>query len=142
MHALTATLIIMSCIVLLFCIIISTITYFENTGGAKLKFKTFKSFYNINPDRWDLYDGSVICKDKDYRKQYFHFGLIDYIKYKFWRRNLDKHEKEKEEAESIARMIDTVKEDIRRMDLCAQQELEQAKREMGIFSEGLSIRRG
>lgn len=130
MHPLIIVLTIMLGIVLCACVLISTITYFEEKNGAKLKFKAFKSFYNINPDRWDLYDGSVKCKGTSNSKEYFHFGLIDYIKYKFWRRNLGKRKVEEQHAESIARMIDAVKQDVKRMDLMSQSELEQAKKEI------------
>lgn len=130
MHPLIIVLIFFLGIVLCVCVLISIITYFEEKNGAKLKFKAFKSFYNINPDRWDLRDGSVICKDSSYIKYYFYFSLIDYIKYKFWRRNLDKREAERKHAESTARMIDAVKQDIKRMDLMSQSELEQAKKEI------------
>jgi hypothetical protein len=130
MYAFVIALIIFLGLVLLVCVLISTITYFEEKNGAKLKFKAFKSFYNINPDRWDLYDGSVKCKGTINSKEYFHFGLIDYIKYKFWRRNLDKRKAERKHAESTARMIDAVKQDIKCMDLLSQSELEQAKKEI------------
>lgn len=123
-------------LVMLFCILISTITYFEEKNGAKIKFKSFKHFYNVNPDRWDLYDGSVVCKGQT--KEYFYFGLIDYIKYKFWRRWLDKRDKEREQAKSISRMIGYVREDIKKMELLSQQELEQAKKEITYIFNGVT----
>ena len=117
------------------CILISTIRYYEEKSGVKIKFKTFKHFYNVNPDRWDLYDGSIRCNGET--KEYFYFGIIDYIKYKFWRRSLDKQQREQEDMKSVARMIGYVKADIKKMELLSQQELEQAKREIAnIFIKG------
>lgn len=135
-------------VLLSFCVfmVYLIIEYFTEKCGAKLKFKSFKRFYNINPDRWDLDDAFVVCKCNtnswNTTKEYFYFGFIDYIRYKFWRRNLNKRDKEKAHAQSTARMINSVREDIKKMELLGQQELEQAKREIGIFSDGLSIRRG
>ena len=120
-------------VVLSFCVfmIYLTIEYFTKKCGTKLKFKSFKRFYNINPNRWDLYDGFVVCKCNinswHITKECFYFGIVDYIRYKFWRRNLDKRDKEKAHAQSTARMINSVREDIKKMELLGQQELEQAK---------------
>ena len=125
-------------VVLSFCVsmIYLIIEYFTEKCGAKLKFKSFKRFYNINPDRWDLDDASVACKCKcntnswNVTKEYFYFGIVDHIRYKFWKRNLDKRDKEKAHAQSTARMINSVREDIQKIELLGQQELEQAKKEI------------
>lgn len=61
--------------------------------AAKIKFKAFKKFYSINPERWKLHAASVTCKIVneskssyrglfyEYEKEEFRFSFWDYLRY-------------------------------------------------------------
>lgn len=92
---------------------------FDN--GPIIKFKSFKNFYELNPDRWKLYDSHVACKTESehivrsiYRECYddLKFGFIDSCRYKYWKHSLDKRKQEKYNTQVTARMIAAVKQDI------------------------------
>lgn len=79
----------------------------------KIKFKEFKKFYELNPDRWRCDTDHVYCQiGKDYDCEVFMFSIIDECKYRLWRRNRDKINMNKTHAEATQRMLDAVKEDI------------------------------
>lgn len=54
--------------------------------GAKIKFEKFKEYYTENPNRWKLYDDWVFYI-YGFNIYTFHFGFIDYYRYKLWLRN-------------------------------------------------------
>lgn len=79
----------------------------------KIKFKEFKKFYELNPDRWRCDTDHVYCQiGKNYDCEVFMFSIIDECKYRLWRRNRDKINMNKAHAEATQRMLDAVKEDI------------------------------
>ena len=86
-------------LVALFVILICTLcdwSWGKSYAKNVIKFKTFKSFYIINPDRWDLRDDWVLFYKSctSYGSYYgdyaFRFNYIDYIQYKIWKRKIDK----------------------------------------------------
>lgn len=79
----------------------------------KIKFKEFKKFYELNPDRWRCETDHVYCQIcKEYDCEVFMFSVIDECKYRLWRRNRDKINMNKTHAKATQRMLDAVKEDI------------------------------
>lgn len=122
-------------VVLLFASIADWAEYTDKKYGAKLKFSAFKKFYNINPTRWIPLTGYVQCmvprlRGFGHEIICFHFGYIDYIKYRLWCKKQDKREVETMHAKSMAKMIVCVREDIKNIELLAQKELEQARCEL------------
>ena len=102
---------------------------------ATIKFKAFKQFYSINPDRWEPNEFYVTCiiKDRDKnswlswpRKQDFYFGFIDYQKYKRFYRKIKQDKYDVIKMKATAEMLSVVKEDIANMENLAQQQKEQA----------------
>lgn len=85
---------------------------------AKIKFKRFLKFYEMNPSRWLLYDGyvEIFEPNRNEGSYYFWFGFFDYIRYEFWRKTMEvlseKEAQRKKEAEVNAYLIDVVKRDI------------------------------
>lgn len=79
-------------------------------SGTKLKFKNFKEFYEVNPERWGLNEGNVWCRPAG---DTFYFGFIDYIKYVIWKDKIDRGIKSKADNEATARMLKAVKADIK-----------------------------
>lgn len=110
-----------------FIMLLLTLIGYE-TNGVKIKFKSFKKFYEINPDRWDLCYGYVRCNTgKMFIYEDFHFGFIDFIKYKLWYKMLERNQNKRREAESISRMITAVKQDIANTECIAKQEVQDAQ---------------
>lgn len=82
-----------------------------------IKFNSFVSFYNINPDRWSLNDDSVdFVKEIRYYSYsnciYYKFHLIDFYRYKHWHKKLIKQEKLQKEINDMNEMISIIKTDI------------------------------
>ena len=80
----------------------------------KIKFKDFKKFYELNPERWRCETSYVLCSIKnDFAKyEMFAFKFIDECKYRLWRRRCNQISANKKRAAATQRMLDAVKEDI------------------------------
>lgn len=122
-------------------ILISLFIYHESTdkNNPKIKFNTFKKFYEINPDRWKL------SNDTEYKNNYvacymtrhegsmlstgyhrFRFGFIDYRRYTHWLKHIEKQKTNLKNMQLMADMIAAVKQDIANMENLAQQQKKQA----------------
>lgn len=80
--------------------------------SPKIEFKQFISFYNINPDRWDLNKDVVRCGINDYKYIALHFNLFDYYRYKKWRKKINKNSIFVKNNEDLSKVIEMVKKDI------------------------------
>ena len=80
--------------------------------SPKIEFKQFISFYNINPDRWDLNEDAVRCEINDCKYVALHFNLFDYYKYKKWRKKINKRGIFIKNNEDLSKVIEMVKKDI------------------------------
>ena len=78
----------------------------------KIKFNSFISFYNINPDRWELNDSTVFFHSSDYQYTKFKFNLIDTIKYKHWKRQKIKNDIILKNCEEYQKVLGIIKQDI------------------------------
>ena len=114
--------IIVICCVIIIVIIIKLITNYTNNGcnnlGPRIKFESFKLFYDINPDRWELRNNDAVYKPHNHRKIYFHFNIVDYYKYKHFckvKESCAIHQKYNKE---ISVTIESVQKDIQE---CEQQ---------------------
>lgn len=109
--------------------IISSAMYMINcpSGGIRLKFKTFRSIYNINPNRWDLHDGYVRFIKEPYAwGTSYKFGFIDYFRYKYWKYRLDKQKSRKYETEQILELVSTARQDLVKFEQLIQYDTEKA----------------
>lgn len=85
-----------------------------------IKFKSFLSFYNINPDRWSLENDYV----EFFKTEYYSYGsairykfnFIDYYRYLHWHKRQKKREKLKKEMDNINKMIQIIKKDIAKLE--------------------------
>lgn len=114
---------------LVFGLVWMIIWWSDSKGNStKIKFSSFKKFYEVNPYRWSLCDDHVTCRiDNSFGSISTHFGFIDFYRYKLWRRNLDKRNKEKEHAKDMAIIIANVKKDIENTERVAAQKYKEAK---------------
>ena len=80
--------------------------------SPKIRFKQFVSFYNINPDRWNLNEDAVRCGINDYGYIALHFNLFDYYRYKKWRKKINKNNISAMTNEELSKVIEVVKKDI------------------------------
>lgn len=131
-------------------ILISLIIYHESTdkNNPKIKFNTFKKFYEINPDRWKL------SSDTEYKNNYvacymtrhecsmlstgyygFRFGLIDYRRYTHWLNHMEKQKTDLKNMQLMADMIAVVKQDIEKLEHTSDQEIKQSKSIIEILCE-------
>lgn len=78
----------------------------------KIKLKQFVSFYNINPDRWDLNEDAVRCEINDCKYVALHFNLFDYYRYKKWRKRINKNNISVMTNEELSKVVEVVKKDI------------------------------
>ena len=106
--------------------------YYTDDRCAKISFKSFKRFYEINQDRWELHGSYVKCIDKDRKYSYtrvserFDFSFIDFIKYDLWRKSIRKSADNKRKMESTATMLELVKKDIAQFEDKANTQTDQA----------------
>ena len=80
--------------------------------SPKIGFKQFVSFYNINPDRWDLQEDVVRCEINNYKYIALHFNFFDYCRYKKWRKKINKNSISIKNNEDLSKVIEVVKKDI------------------------------
>ena len=106
-----------------------------------IEFESFKKFYSINPDRWILEDGYVVCKIgelkesyyygryfHDYKKQKFYFASYSgFRKYKKFQKKLEQDKLEVARMKATSEMLNMVKQDIANMETLAEQQQQQAK---------------
>lgn len=122
-------------------LVVLLVDYSEHRSFMKehpvLQFKSFLSFYDLNPDRWRLNWSSVECqvlnhKTKDtwgFEKTEYHefcFNYIDTKRYEHWRKNLENHKQSQSHAKQTALMLAAVKEDIASIEALSKQEQSEA----------------
>ena len=83
-----------------------------NENLPRIKFKDFTKFHALNDRRWTLGVDYVKCKLGGDACEVFEFSFIDFLKYRFWKRKNDSHQRNSDNIQSIQRMMDAVKEDI------------------------------
>lgn len=107
-----AVFVILVSVLTLLALVVMFIVWKVYSVGPKMKYKNFRKFYALNPDRWDLDDCSVYCRIKD-GKENFNFGFIDFWRYKLWIHGINKRERNADYAKCTQRMMDAVREDIK-----------------------------
>lgn len=91
-----------------------------------ISFRSFKSFYEINPSRWVAYkDGSnrVKCIVKSGDIVFFRFRFFDYKRYQTYIKEMNKHKKELKDSADMARVLAAVKKDIEGLETTAEMEI-------------------
>lgn len=123
--------------IIIFIISFILLTYmFENwkfqscSDDQYLKFKTFISFYNINPYRWSFdaqYENRVYFKSYSHNVSQTHkFNFIDYYRFKNWRKQKKKKEKKQQELQNMSKMIEVIKYDLSQFEEENQRQIEKA----------------
>lgn len=82
-----------------------------------ITFDSFKSFYQVNPERWKLDDYSVACIKPSYYSYmthyiWFKFNYIDSIRYRWFKYNIKRNNQSAQATENYNDMINIVKADI------------------------------
>lgn len=116
------------CVILLFMWIIWLIG--QPNNAIYIKFNSFVSFYNINPDRWRLDDDNVdFVKERSYWSAdciYYKFHFIDFYRYKHWHKKLIKQKRLQKEMNDMNEMIRIVKSDIAKLEAESQANMQSA----------------
>ena len=122
-------------------LIVLLVDYCEHRSMMKqcpvLQFKSFLSFYDLNPDRWRLNWSSVECKVLNHKTKerwgfektefkVFCFNYIDTKRYEHWYKNLENNKKSQSHAKQTALMLAAVKEDIASIEALSKQEQSEA----------------
>lgn len=88
-------------------------TWLDTCGNyPRIKFKDFKKFYALNPERWNVLDEHVGCKTSSGKYEYFRFGFIDFGRYIMWQVKIAQGHTTQAHMEVTQRMMNAVKEDI------------------------------
>lgn len=83
--------------------------------GTYIKYKTFKSFYNINPERWYTHDDYVTYSlPRKYCNStvYLYFNFIDYYRYRYWLYDREHCENKQQHSEKLRMIAESVQKDI------------------------------
>ena len=76
--------------------------------NARIRFKSFLAFYSIAPQKWCLYRNNVAY----YGGSEFGFNIIDWLRYKHWRKHREKWEAKQQQNAEYLRTIELIKEDL------------------------------
>jgi hypothetical protein len=106
----------------------------------EITFEAFQKFYNINPERWEPRDDYVCCVtkinyDMIWKSEKFQFNYLDYQRYKKWLKNKQEYDKKLKHAQSTAKMIAAVKQDIEKLEKISDAEINKAKSIIEILCE-------
>lgn len=102
----------------------------QPNNAIYIKFNSFVSFYNINPDRWRLDDDNVdFVKERSCWSAdciYYKFHFIDFYRYKHWHKKLIKQKRLQNEIDNMNEMIRIVKSDIAKLEAESQANMQSA----------------
>lgn len=105
----------------------------QPNNAIYIKFNSFVSFYNINPDRWRLDDGNVdFVKERScWSCIYYKFHFIDFYRYNHWHKKLIKQKRLQKEIDNMNEMIRIVKSDIAKLEAESQANIQSAAKNIG-----------
>lgn len=104
----------------LFGILIMLLYWWESTHSvSKIKFKSFKKFYTIEPDRWEIKRDYVVCKTPE-RHIILTFNFFDYYVYCAWckynSKMKTKKEMQRKQDKDISAVLKVVRQDIKNLE--------------------------
>lgn len=108
-------------IAILIAMVINALDSMSTEDRIKIEFNSFISFYNINPDRWELNNATVCFRIKvednspfpAYEQRIkFKFNSIDTIRYKHWKNQKSKNDKILKGWEEYQKVLEIIKQDI------------------------------
>lgn len=99
----------------------------------ELKFNQFKKFYSINPEKYDLWDHTVIRRDS-YKSGFptykIKFNIIDTLRYMHFKKEIEKNRANDYMNNKMKEYLSLVQDDIDELNQEAQEAIEKAKREV------------
>ena len=112
--------ILITCLVVAFIYFVDLLIDWSTTKKSnklKIKLEQFKLFYSMNPNVWELRDDYVIYnvfnKNGYATKSFkFYFPFLDFIKYKIFKKRLDKKSTQIKYSESYLEALEYIKKDI------------------------------
>lgn len=90
--------------------------------SQRIKFNDFINLYVINPDRWELDNNFVsFVKPCDGFLRWketimFQFSIIDYYRYRHWKRTLEKQKQKEKECKQLQEVITILKSDLKKFE--------------------------
>lgn len=121
-----------ACAVGLLCVIVSYFCH-RDRKNITLKFNDFQKYYEINPSRYGFGDNNPWVRHGDMPD--IQFGFIDYIRYRVWKYSLEKREALKYENARMSEYLDVVMQDVQAAKRRANQEIQDACREISSIIE-------
>ena len=100
----------------------------HSSGSVVLKFKTFKKYYRINPDRYNLGENFVIVNSEDGVICYIRFGYFDRIKYRLFVNRIANSARDRQTREYTIDLLEAVQSDIDRKRKEAKECMEKANK--------------
>ena len=76
--------------------------------NPRIRFKAFLTFYSIAPDKWNVYRNYVSY----HGGSDFGFSIIDWLRYKHWRKHKEKWETKQQQNAEYLRTIELIKKDL------------------------------
>ena len=112
--------ILITCLVVAFIYFVDLLidwSIIKKSNKLKIKLKQFKLFYSMNPNVWELRDDYVIYnvfnKNGYATKSFkFYFPFLDFIKYKIFKKRLDKKSTQVKYSELYLEALEYIKKDI------------------------------
>ena len=112
--------ILITCLVVAFIYFVDLLidwSIIKKSNKLKIKLEQFKLFYSMNPNVWELRDDYVIYnvfnKNGYATKSFkFYFPFLDFIKYKIFKKRLDKKSTQVKYSELYLEALEYIKKDI------------------------------
>jgi len=96
-------------------------------GGIKLKFKEFKKFYYLNPDRYCLNSCANTIQDRNMDDIEIYFSRLDTIKLYYWKFILNKNNNELNIVRLKQKYIQSIKDEIMIEESLAEEDINKSK---------------
>lgn len=127
-------------IVILFILVGSCVGLFSSwlsrrsSWTARMKFKQWLDLYYLCPKDWCLEDTpNRYVVGKTYRSSYWayvHFSFPDYLRYQFWKKSAKRRTENTKQDERLKDILELAQSDIVRLKQQADQEMEEAKKQV------------
>lgn len=110
----------------------------SSSDGPLMKFDQWHDIYLVRPDRWTLYSSGPAVNIGWTNETRISFSFVDYYRYQRWLKEERKRELERNNNKELQRILEQTQGDIEELKKRADEEMEQAVRDVKMISKRIS----